>query len=134
MSVIYNWPDRCPSCGGGSFSVSSREKARLVQVRGVAAGGGTLPTGTIRCTCDDGRCAHTWRVTLATTTPVVFRHPTAASMAVVAPTPEEAELLVALPDDWKAEPLGSLLARGAARVEFVRQAAEAETSAAPAGG
>lgn len=125
MSVIYNWPDRCPSCGCASFVASGREPAKLIRAAGWTGDGATLPQNTLRFACSDPTCRHTWRVELLSVAPVVFVHPRIRPLAIAAPTVAEAELLAALPDDWKAEPLTGLLARGADRVAYVTEQAAA---------
>lgn len=131
VSVIYNWPDRCPSCGGGSFTATGREAARLVHLHGRPGLGADLPKNTLRFTCADPMCRHEWRVELAAITPVVFVHPRMRPMAVVAASVADAEMLTALPDGWRAETLVDLLGRGADRVAFVTAQAEGMLAASP---
>ncbi len=127
--IIVNWPDKCSACGNARLEVSSKVKTRLF-VRG-AQGEAPLDPGDVHFRCRSDGCGYAWTQPLLQAAPLVAtKDPTV--MAVLAADKTEAEILLALGDEYAVYPLAHLMRRGTERIKYVATKA-AEISRQPAG-
>lgn len=122
--IVANWPDRCPECGCREFLASSEEKPQLIDVPAARRTRKPFKQGHIRFECRDVGCSHDWEVDLTSVDPIVFVHEKIEPMAVVAPQ-GDADVIMALDDEWRSFPLSHLVGRGAERAKLVALSAKA---------
>lgn len=114
--IIVNWPDKCEACGNARLEVSSKVKTRLF-VRG-AQGEAPVDPGTVHFRCRSDGCGNAWTQPLLQAAPLIAtKDPT--TMSVLAVNKEEAEVLLALDDEYAIYPLAHLVRRGAERIKYV---------------
>lgn len=116
--IITNWPDRCPKCGGLELTVSSAKPTRIV-LPGEARGRNSYKRNIVWFVCRAHSCQNGWPQTLVSVDPRVYSDGPHEPLAVVARDDEDADVITALPDNWKRYKLSDLIARGADRSRYV---------------